>query len=92
MDDHGNFKQVVAYFWGQSNVTTLVRIWQKLDKVKIAVKQLRNNEFSNIEEKINEAIRNLVHIKNIIVDGGPPQLLETTKEAKKTYEKWARIE
>ncbi|PHU07632.1 hypothetical protein BC332_24121 [Capsicum chinense] len=84
--------KAITRFLGAMQHHHFSKLWQKLGKVKIVVKQLRTNEFSNIEEKLNEARRNLVHMQDLIADGGHPELLETIKEANKTYEKWARTE
>ncbi|XP_049371526.1 uncharacterized protein LOC125836395 [Solanum verrucosum] len=91
---HGEFQRTVQMAWQQShNTGTMYGVWQKLKRVKIALKELNIAEYQGVETRIKMYRHQLHDLQNIIRQPGQStDILQLEKEVKENLEKWLNIE
>lgn len=69
------------------------RVWQKLKRVKQALKTLNTTEFQGVEARIKLYRQQLQDVQSSMRQPGQPtSLIETEREAKLNREKWLNVE
>ncbi|KAH0717607.1 hypothetical protein KY285_013638 [Solanum tuberosum] len=91
---HGEFQRTVQMAWQQShNTGTMYGVWQKLKRVKIALKELNIAEYQGVETRIKIYRQQLHDLPNTMRQPGQStDILQLEKEVKENLEKWLNIE
>ncbi|XP_021764112.1 uncharacterized protein LOC110728770 [Chenopodium quinoa] len=86
--DHPNFLDIVSQAWCSGS-----SVWQKLNSVKSSIKSLNSKQFSNIAEKIDQAIVELAGIQNLMAQNPDDlDLYEKESDAIKVVKHWNDIQ
>lgn len=94
LTEHKDFLKIVKGAWKESNEDNVMKdVWNRLKKVKQAMKELNTKEYNVVGDKIadcrkqlcrmQEQMRSLGQLENMVI---------AEKELKMQLEKWLRVE
>ncbi|KAK6779943.1 hypothetical protein RDI58_022127 [Solanum bulbocastanum] len=91
---HVKFQETVQTVWQDSaGGNKMMRVWQKLKKVKQGLKFLNKTEFQGVKMRINMLRQKLYDIQRAMrLPGQPLNMIETERETKMNLEKWLKVE
>ncbi|KAK6804275.1 hypothetical protein RDI58_002059 [Solanum bulbocastanum] len=91
---HVQFQDIVKHAWQDNQRGNgMGRVWQKLKRVKQALKTLNTTAFQGVEARIKLYRQQLQDVQSSMRQPGEPtSLIETEREAKLNRKKWLNVE
>lgn len=92
--DHKDFMQIVNKAWKGNNRDNKMRdVWERLKKVKEAMKKLNVDEYNAVGGRITECMEQLCILQEQMRNPDQPEnMIIAEKELKLKLEKWLRVE